>query len=440
MMKPIVLLATISLLCGSLKAAEFSVEKTETVRAVGKVIGRKPTEQADKKPVRIDLACESDAKESTSLTPTATQVESRIAPPRLVLPKSIPAVVGIECNLYFDNVVLAARSGSLLFDVVCAKGSQQAERWTWTPSEMDVGSHSLELVVRDEINRRIASAQCKIDVVSSKRGEGHTLTMLMIGDSLTHQSTYPQRVVDQCLKSAGPKLTLIGSHTPNPTVPTLRHEGYGGWTARRFATYFSETARTGEYASRGSPFLYKTGTDAPRLDFTAYCRDMSEGRFPDVVSIFLGPNDIFSFDDETIEGGIDDMLSNLDLLLKMISESSSATSIALLLPVPPAASQDAFGANYGSGQTRWQYRRNQHRLVERMYERYVEPSTIASRLSLVPTHLGLDCVHNYPTASVPANSTTETTLIRQNNGVHPASSGYHQIGDSLFAWLKSQTP
>ena len=66
------------------------------------------------------------------------------------------------------------------------------------------------------------------------------------------------------------------------------------------------------------------------------------------------------------------------------------------LPVPPAANQDAFAANDASGQTRWQYRRNQHRLVERMLERYAshspEPSA-ARRVHLVPTHVGLDGVH-----------------------------------------------
>jgi len=295
--------------------------------------------------------------------------------------------------------------------------------------------------VRDDNNRRIASARCTIDVVAAKRGEGQALTMLMIGDSLTHASVYPQRVVDQCEMSGGPKLTLIGSHVPQAASPAMRHEGYGGWTAKRFATHFTETARTGEYAKRGSPFLYKLGTDSPKLDFAAYCRDVNEGRFPDVVSIFLGPNDIFSFDDETIDPGIDDILKHLDQLVTMLNDASPSTRVALMLPVPPAASQDAFGSNYASGQTRWQYRRNQHRLVERMLERYASPSlepTTARRVHLVPTHIGLDSVHNYPTESVSANGTTDIKLTRQSNGVHPATSGYHQIGDTLFAWLKGQ--
>lgn len=165
-----------------------------------------------------------------------------------------------------------------------------------------------------------------------------------------------------------------------------------------------------------------------------------------MASIFLGPNDIFSFDDDSIDPGIDDIRKHLDQLVTMIRDASPSTRIALLLPVPPAASQDAFGSNYASGQTRWQYRRNQHRLVERMLERmlerYASPSPEpppARRVHLVPTHAGLDCLHNYPTESVPANAATDIQLTRQSNGVHPATAGYHQIGDTLFAWLKAQT-
>lgn len=362
---------------------------------------------------------------------------------RLVLPEAIPAVVGIECNLYFDNVVLTALPGRFLFDTVCAKGRQQAERWTWVPTEADVGSHALEIIIRDESNHKLGSARCTVQVAPANRGAGKSTTVLMIGDSLTHASIYPQRVVERGESTAGPKVNLVGSHTPRPDALALRHEGYGGWTAKRFVTHFTGSARTGEYGKRGSPFLYKTDNESAHLDFVAYCRDVNEGRFPDVVTIFLGPNDTFSFDDETIEAGVEDMLTHLDQLLAMLQTSSPQTKIGLMLPVPPAASQDAFGANYGSGQTRWQYRRNQHRVVEKMFERYAPGQSDATKwkqVRLIPTYLGLDCVHNYPTEQVAANATSEIKLTRQSNGVHPATTGYQQIGDIVFAWLKNEIP
>lgn len=353
---------------------------------------------------------------------------------RLLLPPSIPAVVGIECNIYFDNIVLVPNPANFVFDSVCSKGRQQIERWTWTPTDADVGEHPFQIDVRNDENRVIVSAKTVVKVVAANRGEGKPLSVLCVGDSLTHASTYTQRLLDLSDKPGNPKLSLIGSHWLGDKPGPNRHEGYGGWTAKRFAAHFTETARTGNYAQRGSPFLYLGDDGKPVLDFTHYCRDVNEGRSPDVVTIFLGPNDIFSYNDETIEAGIDDMLKHLDQLVDMLRKQSPSTKVAILLPVPPAATQDAFGSNYASGQTRWQYKRNQHRLVERMLEKY--SGRESDQVHVVPTYLGLDCVHNYPTESVPANATNEAKIIRQNNGVHPAASGYHQIGDMLFAWLK----
>lgn len=366
--------------------------------------------------------------------PTTARAENVPGPVRLLVPPVIPAVVGRECNLYFDNVSLVVNPANWVFDVDSPRGSQQAERWTWTPTPADVGDHPFLLQVLNQENQIVASARSVVRVVPADRNAGNPLSLLCIGDSLTHASQYTQHLLDLSAQPGNPQLQLVGSHwrgEPNPN----RHEGYGGWTARRFATHFAEPARSGMHPHRGSPFLYPDAAGKPQLDFTRYCQDVNQGKFPDVVTIFLGPNDIFNNNDQTIEGSIDDMLQNLDLLIEMIRRNNEVSKIALMLAVPPAATQDAFGANYGSGNTRWQYKRNQHRLLERMIEKYSKQEP--QRLYLVPTHINLDCLHNYPAATLPPNANTETPIARLNNGVHPAQSGYHQIADTLFAWLKA---
>lgn len=359
-------------------------------------------------------------------------------PVRLLLPPVIPAVVGQECNLYFDNVSLVVNPSNWVFDVDSPQGSQQVERWTWTPTDKDVGDHPLLLNVFDQENQLIASAHSTVRVVSADKTHDQSLSVLCIGDSLTHASVYTQRLLDLASQPGNPKLTLVGTHWTGEPGPN-RHEGYGGWTAKRFVTHYTETARTGPYAQRGSPFLYKNTADVqpsglPSLDFARYCEEVNGGKFPEVATIFLGPNDIFGYNDRTIEAGVEEMLTHMDQLIEMLRKGNDVTKIALMLPVPPAATQDAFGANYKSGNTRWQYKRNQHRLLERLLEKYAGRE--AERIFLVPTYINLDCQHNYPSATAPANSTSELPIARQNNGVHPSAPGYHQIGDTLFAWLK----
>jgi lysophospholipase L1-like esterase len=353
---------------------------------------------------------------------------------RLTLPRGIPAVVGLETNLYFDNVVLTLNPANYAFDVQCARGRQQQERWAFTPRPEDVGDHPLMLEVRNARNEVVGRARSTVRVVGSEARQGQELSVLMIGDSLTNASIYPKRVFELCAQAGNPRLSLVGSHGPGGMPGDVRHEGYGGWTALRFATHYTGKAREGDYRQRGSPFLYLNSDGKPALDFNAYCKDMNGGKHPDAVTIFLGPNDIFSFDDATIEAGIQSMLTHYDTLIRMIREAAPQTKIGVMLPVPPAASQDAFGANYASGQTRWQYRRNQHRLVERMLEHYGDRE--AAQIHIVPTPLNLDCVRNYPVESVPPNAQNEAATTRQNNGVHPAASGYRQIGDTVYAWLK----
>jgi len=355
---------------------------------------------------------------------------------RLQLPKVIYAVPSIEMNVYFDNVILAINPQNYAFDVTCEKGMQQDERWTFTPQPTDVGEYPFQIEVRDETNTVIARAHSILSVVPANAGTGRSITQLCIGDSLTHASVYTGHLLDLCSKPDNPHLTLIGTLHLVDRLETNRHEGYGGWTAERFMTHYTPTARTGDFQLHGSPFLYAGPDGKPKLDFPRYCKETNHGQAPDVVTIFLGCNDNFAATDETLTASIDRMLKYYDELIAMIHDYNKNTKIGALLLVPPAATQDAFGANYGCGQTRGQYKRNQHEVVRRMLAHYAHREK--ENLWLIPAYFNLDCQHNYPQATVPANARTAQTITRQTNGVHPVTAGYSQIGDSIYCWLKAQ--
>src|SRR5262249_10196383 len=158
----------------------------------------------------------------------------------------------------------------------------QQERWTFTPQAADAGEHPFQLEVRNEWNELVARGRSLLRVVPADAGMGKELSVLMVGDSLTHASMYPQRLLTFCQPPGNPRITLVGSHVPNSTAG-IRHEGYGGWTAQRFATHAAGTPRQGEYQNRASPFLYPGPDNKPVLDFAAYCRDVNQGRSPNVV-------------------------------------------------------------------------------------------------------------------------------------------------------------
>lgn len=57
---------------------------------------------------------------------------------------------------------------------------------------------------------------------------------------------------------------------------------------------------------------------------------------------------------------------------------------------------------------------------------------------MIPTNVGLDTENNFLTKLERVNGQNKTIITRQFNGVHPAASGYNQMGDTYYAWLKYQ--
>lgn len=346
---------------------------------------------------------------------------------RLLLPPEIYSVVGHEMSIYFDNVMLVPSLDNYLVAVRCNVGRQQQHRWAYVPKAEEIGSHNLKLQLYDLSANLLAEAETVVHVVPADAGTGREVSLLAVGDSLTANGHYPAELVSLCRSVENPQLRMIGTRS-GPAEGAV-HEGYGGWTWRAFATRWLEDRPD----QANSPFM-RLEEGKPILDFWTYCAAQNSGVGPDFITVLLGCNDVFSATDENIEEVIDELFGHASTLLAEFHRVRPDTQIGVLLLVPPAASQDAFGANYGCRQPRWQYRRNQHRLVERQLEQF--GGREAENIFIVPALGNLDCVNNYPARSEPANARNQQTVVRQNNSVHPSPEGYHQIADSIYCWLK----
>lgn len=359
---------------------------------------------------------------------------------RLILPPVIYARPGIEANVYFDNVVLELNADDYAFDAICDKGMQLQERWTFTPTEKDVGDIPIEILVRDESNTVVARGKSLVRVIA-KTKRSSPVTLLLVGASLTEYSVYPQDLLDLDSRDDTLDLKLIGSRGREDGPPTgpLRHEGYSGWTAQAFITISGPKARTGYFKQTGSPFIYEDEPGKLVLDFPRYCKQFNGGVGPDAITIHLIPNDVFTCTDETIEKRVDGMIGYYDQLIDSFHKARSDTRVGVILTAPASKSQDGFRNYIGAGhQTRWQYRRNIHRAWERMIEHYAGRE--GEHIYLVPSYVNFDAVRGFPTWTAPANARSAETAVRIYNGTHPSAAGYHQIADSIYCWLGATAP
>lgn len=356
---------------------------------------------------------------------------------RLTLPPTIYAAPGVEINLYFDNAVLVANPANYIFDVTCEKGYHYDDRWSFTPLAEDIGNYELVVTVHNDQNKVIARARTMVRVAKPQAVKKN-VSMLVFGDSHLQRDAYLQRVLDSSVAAPELELVLVGSRGAGNKPPTteLRHEGYNGWTAQAFVTREGPKPRTGFYvpAETASPFLYaKDGK--PQLDFQQYCADMNDGRPPDFVVIQVGGNDVWRADDGTINATIDKIFVYYDILIRMVHDVSPTTRVAITLLDPPSRSQHGFRNYQGTQkQTRWQYRRNQHRMVERQIERYAGRES--EDLFVLPVNLCIDCVNGFPLREYPINARNSMKEFRVYDGCHLSNEGYAQFGDEIFAWMK----
>lgn len=347
-------------------------------------------------------------------------------PLQLTLPPVWYAVPGVSMSLYYDNVVLTEKPENYRFEVKCDIGTSETRRWTVTATDKDTGAHPMEIIVKDSGGRIVEQGKTVLRVAPRDAGAGREIKLLIVGDSLTHATFYPNEMARILSEPSNPKWTMLGTHKPDSAAPGVAHEGYGGWRWADFQTKFDPKppgVTAGPPARKGtSPFIFADEQGKGVFDLPRYFRESCNNQTPDVVTFLLGINDCFGANPEdpaAVNRHIDGVLDHADTLIAAFHQAAPQTVFAVGLTTPPNARESGFEANYKGKYHRWGWKRIQHRLVQRMMERFGKRQK--ENIHLVPTELNLDPVDGYP----------------DNNGVHPNATGYAQIGASFHAWMKA---
>lgn len=335
------------------------------------------------------------------------------------IPSKIYAVVGEELNLYFDNIILG-KDTDYDFDVDFGNKGQQFEHFfRFIPDAKETRTLTFKVIKNNQV---LASKTTSVIVSTKTSGSGTTKSAVVIGDSTTANGITVTKL-NENFSADSMNITTVGTRGSSPN----RHEGRSGWTARQFVATESASGVTNAF--------YNPNTN--EFDFSYYLSNNSITR-PDYVIINLGINDMFGLtSDVSLKSKMDEAIADFETMIDSIKANSSTIKIGLALTIPPNYSQDAFAKDYKTGQTRWRYKRNNVLWVQRMIEHFSGKE--AQNIYLIPTNSVIDTKHNYGFVEEKVNARSEITkqVSAANGGVHPDSSGYWQIADSYWFWLKS---
>ncbi|HWL54825.1 MAG TPA: SGNH/GDSL hydrolase family protein [Chthoniobacteraceae bacterium] len=335
----------------------------------------------------------------------------------MLLPQRIYTIQGRPCRIRFENLVYTPVRGSLLFDVEKGPGAQYNDFFLWQPEEKESTPKELRIALYrgadfQKLEERVAEIW---PVGTAALTESRTVRWLAIGDSLTANGNYISAAIRQMAEFFPTvKVIPVGTQTPKSGHPEIRHEGRPGWSWKSYtSTFLPEPAS-------GSPFVYGPG-GVGDFDFARYLKEQQGGEAPEVITLFLGVNDLMGMAGEFSNEKLDGLMERATAMVTKIREAAPGSFIGVVIP-PPPGDQSAFGTNYGNGVTEWQYRRALQRYSERLLKAF--DGRWAERIDVIPAHLDFDPGEHYP-----------RNEYGGRNALHPRQSGYEAIAEAVFHWM-----
>lgn len=340
----------------------------------------------------------------------------------LNLPTKLYALVGEELNIYFDNLV-DGHDTDYDFSVDCNVGMQLERCFRFVPET--AGSYALSITAtnRDGVSVRKKST---IYVAEASAGTGVERSLIVLGDSTTNNSIAVTKL-NTNFSTDVMDLRTVGTRGTGANM----HEGRSGWTFNAYFTIQQDSGAPDVF----NPFF---NPDTQTFDASYYFAN-SGVENPDWFFINLGINDVFSYTTDSILAGvIDDLNSMCDAMISSIMGASPETKVGVALTIPPNYSQDAFGKAYNCGQSRARYKRNNVIWVDNLIRRYQNREE--EGIYLIPIHTNLDTKFNMGMETNYHNKRNTTMTYEspiRNGGVHPVDSGYWQIADVYWFFLKN---
>lgn len=303
----------------------------------------------------------------------------------LSLPTHIYGTVGTPLNLYYEGVTLNNNLDRFVFEVECEVGSYNSTKWSYCP---ELGG-TYNFVIKVYLNNKLIESDTSTIIVSKTNFTvNDTIRFLMIGASITEAGLYAYKLVDY-LNSTAIIKTYGSKFTNNVFL-----EGHAGKTWKWFYTK--------------SPFVFDG-----KFDYAKYINSICDGYNPNIITLQLGINDVFSLNPDNvtkINKELDSLVYYSKSIIKEFKQFTPDAKIGIFLIPSPNKNEDAFYLNYKGLQSRSGWKKIRHLLNER-YRREFQVDL------LIP--IFVDEISGYPA----------------DNALHPNLYGASEIAANVLGWL-----
>ncbi len=341
----------------------------------------------------------------------------------LHLPPCIYLASGEPYDLFFRHTIFSEHPADYQFEVISLLGgTNEADKWTITPTDVQAGKHKMELIVRTPQGKILDSAHTTVLVSKGLAPTDLSVKkLLLVGHSFFDQGYLPYYLHQLLLQANNPAITFHGKRQSWMDAQ-LRFEAIGGANWQYYGDF------------QPSPLFYNG-----HLNWRAYLDEViGQGQNPDWIIIHLDINDYCTnteLNGASLEQIDNYITANYAARTKPFIDSLRSvapnTKIGLAYTPYPSASQQAFNNAFGAGSLL----ANRHRwrlIVSRLLFKNTEffANREEENIFLLPTYLNLDDTSEFsPTDPVHPQPMSGNDAL---NG----PSGYRRIARTYYAWLR----
>ncbi|MCC2472093.1 SGNH/GDSL hydrolase family protein [Bacillus pacificus] len=377
---------------------------------------------------------------------------------RLILPQKIFLVKGSSLPIYKSSIVTRNEAIDTFKTAIQIRDTQPKVRYFYDLelNANEILGNPIRIYIKENGNKdEVYYKDIEVITVDAKDKAGASLTMILIGDSLTNRNI-PQYLKEK-LKEYGVNSVMDGTMINDGSV---RGEGREGWEFGNFigknnvhsnGTVITRAESGSTTTNYQNPFL-KLATPQDKSDYPYWCfrntgskielsyaEDPNKsGDFyifdfawylsahdkatPEIVTIALGTNDLLQGGKEK---GIQNARLGLEIMIKQIRKALPNCKIAVI-PSPPYASNK-------NGNMRWEI------ATEWITQAQNDVKAMGiSNVDIVPVWMHMNRDFNFPLADMGEMGNTGVKKASISDNVHFSDTGKREYVEALSAYVMNR--